>query len=179
MIASFGGGWKNVVPGLAGKDTIAANHAINCQPATFNMVGQPCEANPMRLDLEEAGALVGKPAFIVNAILNPALRPVRIVAGDPVQAHREGVRTSARLYGVEIEAPADVVITNSCPMDTDVRQGFKALANTVRATRAGGVIFTCLRASEGMGALNVPSREIPLAGRHAGRRLALLPFFAG
>jgi nickel-dependent lactate racemase len=38
IIASFGGGYKNLVPGVAGRQTIAHNHALNCSPATYNMV---------------------------------------------------------------------------------------------------------------------------------------------
>jgi lactate racemase len=41
IIASFGGGYKNLVPGVAGRMTVAHNHSLNCSPATFNMVGQP------------------------------------------------------------------------------------------------------------------------------------------
>ena len=128
IIASFGGGYKNLVPGVAGRQTVAHNHSLNCTPETFNMVGQPIERNPMRLDLEEAAGMLKGRVFIVNAVLNSALQAVRIVAGDPIAAHREGARTSAAIYGVSLPAPADIVITNSHPMDNDLRQGVKALA---------------------------------------------------
>jgi len=32
VIASFGGGCKNLVPGVAGRATIASNHSLNCGP---------------------------------------------------------------------------------------------------------------------------------------------------
>jgi malate dehydrogenase (oxaloacetate-decarboxylating)(NADP+) len=41
-----------------------------------------------------------------------------------------------------------VVIANSHLMDQDLRQGVKALANTIRAVRAGGVQVTLVRAKE-------------------------------
>ena len=41
IIASFGGGYKNLLPGVAGRETVAHNHSLNCTPTTFNMVGQP------------------------------------------------------------------------------------------------------------------------------------------
>ena len=77
IIASFGGGYKNLIPGVASRQTIAHNHALNCTPDTFNMVGQPIEKNPMRLDLEEAGKMIKAPVFIVNAVLNSSLEVVR------------------------------------------------------------------------------------------------------
>jgi nickel-dependent lactate racemase len=56
LIARFGGGYKNLIPGVAGRETVAHNHALNCRPDTFNRVGQPIERNLMRLDLEERGS---------------------------------------------------------------------------------------------------------------------------
>jgi len=88
IIASFGGGYKNIVPGVAGRATTAHNHTLNCAPATFNMVGQPIDENPMRLDLEEGAAMLKPPVFIVNAILDNQQQVVRVVAGDPILAHR-------------------------------------------------------------------------------------------
>ncbi len=173
IIASFGGGYKNIVPGVAARETIAHNHALNCAPATFNMVGQPIDRNPMRLDLEEAGRMLKPPVFVVNAVLDSRQQVVRVVSGDPVAAHREGVRTSATLYGVAVPAPADVVITDSNPMNQDLRQGVKALANTIRAVRRGGVLITLVKADEGVGVFGLANRKLPL-GRGALRTLAPL-----
>jgi nickel-dependent lactate racemase len=173
IIAGFGGGYKNLVPGVAGRPTVAHNHSLNCAPATFNNVGCPIDQNPMRLDLEEAGQMLHKPVFIVNAVLDSALRPVRVVSGGPVAAHREGARTSAAIYGVQAPGPADVVITDSHPMDQDLRQGVKALANTVRALKPGGTLITLVRAEEGVGVFGLASRKLPL-GRGGMQRVAPL-----
>jgi nickel-dependent lactate racemase len=176
IIASFGGGYKNIIPGVAGRLTTAHNHTLNCSPATFNMVGQPIDRNPMRLDLEEGAAMLRPPVFIINAILNNLQQVVKIVAGDPVKAHRAGVEASSRLYGVPVKAAADIVITDSHPMDSDLRQGVKALANTVRALKPGGVIITLVRAEEGVGVFGLANTKLPL-GRKALQFLApvLLP----
>jgi len=173
IIASFGGGYKNLLPGVAGRETVAHNHSLNCTPTTFNMVGQPIERNPMRLDLEEGGRMLNGPVFIVNSVLNSDLQIVRVVAGDPLAAHRQGVRVSAEMYGVPVPALADVVITDSHPMDQDLRQGVKALANTVRAVRRGGVQITLARAEEGVGVFGLANRRLPL-GRRALKALAPL-----
>jgi nickel-dependent lactate racemase len=173
IIASFGGGYKNLIPGVAGRETIAHNHALNCAPETFNMVGQPIERNPMRLDLEEAGEMLKPTVFIVNAILNSQQEVVQVVAGDPIEAHRHGVRNSANMYGAQVPAAAEVVITDSHPMDQDLRQGVKALANTIRAVRRGGVHITLVRASEGVGVFGLADSDLPL-GRRALRLLAPL-----
>lgn len=176
IIAGFGGGYKNLIPGVAGRETIGRNHALNCSPATFAMTGRPAEDNPMRQDFEEAGAMLRPVVFIVNAILNGGLEVVRIVAGHPIAAHREGARISAALNAVPITGPADIVITDSHPMDQDFRQGMKALANAIHAVRRGGVLLTLVRAEEGLGVMGMARRRLPL-GPAALRLLAplLLP----
>lgn len=176
IIASFGGGYKNLLPGVAGRASIANNHGLNCSPSTFNMVGQPIENNPMRMDLEEAGRMLKPAVFIVNAILDNRQRLIQIVAGDPILAHRAGVRVSSNLYGVKIPGPADVVITDSHPMNSDLRQGVKALANTVRALKPGGVLITLVKAEEGVGVFGLANKKLPV-GRNALKLLApvLLP----
>ena len=176
LIASFGGGYKNLVPGLAGRATIAHNHALNCRPEHFNSVGQPIDRNPMRLDLEEAAAMLRPPVFVVNAVLNSALEVVQVVSGHPVAAHREGARVSAQIYGVAVPAQADVVITSSHPMDHDLRQGVKALGNVVCALRPGGVMITLIRAVEGLGVFGLANTRLPV-GRSGLQLLApaLLP----
>ena len=171
IIASFGGGYKNILPGIAGRESIAHNHALNCRPDTFNMVGQPIDRNPMRQDLEEAGQMLKGKVFIVNAILNNLQQVVGIVCGDPILAHREGVRVSANLYGVDVMEKADVVITDSHPMDSDLRQGVKALANTIRALKPGGILITIVRAEEGVGVFGLANKKLPL-GKKALKTLA-------
>ncbi len=173
IIASFGGGYKNILPGTAARITVAHNHSLNATPSTFNMVGQPIEVNPMWQDLEEGAAMLTPPVFIVNAVLDADLNLVRVVAGDPIQAHRAGCETSAQLFGVPVKEPADVVITNSFPMDSDLRQGVKALANNVRAVKKGGVMITMVRAEEGVGVFGLAEKKLPL-GRRALRFLAPL-----
>ncbi len=176
-IAGFGGGYKNLFPGVAGKATIAANHALNTTPQTFNGVGTKPEDNPMRCDLEECGKLVPTKVFIVNAVLDGYQRIVKIVAGDPIAAHREGVKTAQLIFGAKIEKQADVLITSSHPMNIDLRQGFKAMANLIGAVRPGGVMLNCVAAEQGLGDMNMPSRNLYL-GKKSVKFLAhlLLPW---
>lgn len=165
IIASFGGGYKNLIPGVAGRETIAHNHGLNCTPSTFNMVGQQIERNPMRQDLEEGAQMLKQPVFILNAVLNSSLQVVDVVCGHPIAAHRRGAAVSAAMYGAIIPAKADVVITASHPMDQDLRQGVKALANTVRAVKPGGVVITLVRADEGVGVFGLANKKLPVGRR--------------
>ena len=61
-------------------------------------------------------------------------------------------------------------------MNSDLRQGVKALANTVRALKPGGVIITLVQAEEGVGVFGLANKKLPV-GRKALQFLApvLLP----
>lgn len=159
--AGFGGGFKNVLPGVAGVETIANNHAICAHPKYFSMIGTDPDTNPMRQDIEEAGRMLRGDTFLVNTVLNSDIEIVRLVAGDPVAAHREGVGTAAQVFGAKIPSQADVLITNSCPMDIDLRQGVKAVANTLFAVKPGGVVLACLKCDEGMGNIKIHGVKLP------------------
>ena len=111
------------------------------------------------------GRLLKPVVFIINVVLDSQLEPVRVVTGDPVQAHREGVHVSAMMYGVPVQRPADVVIAASNPMNQDLRQGVKALANTIRLVRQDGVHITLVRANEGVGVFGLANRKLPLGRR--------------
>jgi nickel-dependent lactate racemase len=132
----------------------------------------------MRRDLEECGRMLKTPVFVVNAVLNGALSVVDVSAGDPVAAHREGIKLSRRIFGVEIDAPADVLITGSDPLNIDLRQGLKGLANTIRAVRPGGVMVNLVAAEQGLGDMTMPSKNLWI-GKKTLRALAyaLLPLF--
>ncbi len=163
--AGFGGGFKNILPGVAGAETIGHNHYLGASDKYFSMIGWEPEDNLMRMDIEETGRMLPGSTCIVNTVLNPEMEVVRIVAGDPVLAHREGLKTARRIYGVRIPKRADIVLTDSFPMDTGFRQDVKSVANTLFAAKEGGTIMAlwrCRKAFDGM-KVSIP-RVIPPLG---------------
>ncbi len=140
--AGFGGGYKNILPGCAGPHAIGHNHYIGATPELFSMIGYAPENNPMRQDIEEACGKLPGTTFIINTILNPKLEIVDIVAGDPIHAHRKGIQLAKEMYGVEISEQADVVITNSHPLDVNFRQAVKGIANTLFAAKENGMLVS-------------------------------------
>ncbi|MBL9123509.1 MAG: hypothetical protein JNG90_07735, partial [Planctomycetaceae bacterium] len=127
----------------------------------FNYVGIPAEDSPMRLDLEEAAAKVGREVFVVNAALTPTAAPVRFFCGDPVQAMRAGAQFVRAHTEVVVPERADVVIANSSPFDADLRQGMKCVGNTFFAARPGGAMLGFVRCTEGRGDLPLPPLTLP------------------
>ncbi len=161
VLAGFGGGLKNLVPGCAGAETIARNHLVGTTGREIAQIGVDPDSNPLRRDLEEAAGLLKAEVFLVNTVLNPRQEIVRIFAGDARAAHREGVHLAREIYGVRVPEPADVVITNSAPMDSDLRQGAKCIGNTLAAVKERGTILALLRCREGVGDFKLSGKSLP------------------
>ena len=159
LLLGFGGGCKMILPGLASSRTIAENHMQGVSAERYNYVGIP--ESPMRLDLEEGVMMLGKEIFIVNAVMNESLEICRFFAGDPIKAHREGVKFSQSLCERPVEQQADVVIVASDPMNADLRQGMKCVGNVQESVRPGGLIIGLLECRHGLGDITVPPKSLP------------------
>jgi nickel-dependent lactate racemase len=160
LLLGFGGGLKMIVPGLAAEQTIAQNHMQGVTADRFNYVG--ADISDMRLDLEEAAQKVGKPYFIVNAIMNERLEVCRFVCGDPIAAHREGIATVRGINARPIPRHADVAIVASSPMNADLRQGMKSIGNIEQSVRENGLVLAFLDCNNGIGDLTVPPKALPM-----------------
>ncbi len=147
--AGYSGGAKAIMPGASTRAAIQANHSRMVLPEAK---AGTLETNPLRMDIEEAGAMVGID-FIVNVVLSEHKEILKAVAGDAVQAHREGCRFLDRLYRKELSAPADIVLVSQggAPKDLNLYQTQKALDNAKNAVKDGGIIILIGSCREGLG----------------------------
>lgn len=114
--AGFGGGGKMILPGVAHIESITTNHQRLCQLSeagsmvldTWGRV----DDNPQRLDMEEIARMAGLD-FSINALVNTRRETIGLFAGDPVQAHRKGVRIARKIYATRTPNPADIVVANA------------------------------------------------------------------
>lgn len=150
FFAGYSGGPKAILPGLAGADTIFANHSpemiADPQAGFDRTVG-----NPIWEEMLEA-ALRVENTFLVNVTLNRQNAITGVFAGDLQAAHAKGcdfVRKSSRLG---ITAPYDVVITTNSgyPLDQNLYQCVKGLAAAGKAVRKGGAILLLVACEEGL-----------------------------
>ncbi|GMG95361.1 nickel-dependent lactate racemase family protein [Tepidimicrobium xylanilyticum] len=147
--AGYSGGNKALLPGVTSKRTIEANHKMMIWPGTRPGV---TEGNPMREDIEEGGR-IGGVKFIVNAVLNGNKEIVKVVAGDPIKAHRQGAKYVDQMYKREISEKADIVIA-SCggfPKDINLYQAQKGLENASYALKDAGSMILLAECKEGLG----------------------------
>ncbi len=143
LLAGYSGGVKSMAVGVAGEETIAATH--NYQMLQQTRLGI-VEGNEFRRFLTEAAQAIGL-HFIVNVVQTGKKEVVKVVAGDPVEAFHEGVKTARLLYEVEIDQPGKIVVSGvSYPKSRDLYQATRA-ANVVvfgpqpLVTRGGTILI--------------------------------------
>lgn len=156
MIAGFGGGLKNIIPGCAGRESIAGTHLIGEASTRFSGVGKRGEECPTRLLLEEGALLLQGDIFLVNTVLQRDGRIAGVFCGHPVQAHRQGCELAEKIYGVKVGKKADVALVGSNPMDIDLWQGIKCLGNVSAGVKDEGLIIAFIRCSQGTGDMKIP-----------------------
>lgn len=152
FFSGFGGGRKAVLPGVAAMETIRRNHSLMMSPDA--QLGK-LHGNPVYEDQMEGVRLFAKEhrMFLFNAILNAKKQFLKIFAGDWEKAHLEACKFVDKVYGVEIDAPADIVIA-SCggyPKDINVYQLQKTMDNAWCAVKDGGVVIIIGECEEGSG----------------------------
>ena len=147
--AGYSGGVKAIMPGASTRDAIQANHSMMVRPEAC---AGALDTNPLRQDLEEAGAICGID-FILNVVLSEHKEILRAVAGHPVEAHRAGCRFLDTLYLKELPCGADIVLVSQggAPKDLNLYQTQKALDNARHAVNPGGVIILIGSCKEGLG----------------------------
>lgn len=161
--AGFGGGMKNILPGVASADTIGSHHVIIAEPPyRFNRVGMAPEENSFRQDLEEVRSMIEAEIFCINVVLNHAGRVIESFAGEVIQCHRNAIDFNIRVSGKKLKGKVDGVIVNSYPMDINFKQSMKCVGNSLPALKEGGAVMGFLRAERGLDDIEAPKDAKPL-----------------
>ena len=150
FFAGFSGGRKSILPGVAARETVLANHCAE-------FIAHPCartgslKGNPIHKDMLFA-AKAAKLAWIVNVVIDARKRIVRAFAGAPEPAHAAGCAFLRGLAQVRVPE-SDIVITSNggYPLDQNLYQSVKGMTAGEAAVRQGGVIIICASCSDGSG----------------------------
>lgn len=151
--AGFGGGRKSLVPGLAGRGTIAHNHSLTLDLAAnrFHPLvhAGTLTGNPVAGEMLE-GARMRRPDFIINTVLTPDHRLAGVFAGDMEAAHRAACGFAESIYRCNINEPADFAVASAAGASNWI-QAHKALYNADRAVKPDGRIVLLAPCPEGLG----------------------------
>ena len=150
FFAGYSGGRKSVLPGVASRECVLANHCAEFIDHPRARQGV-LDGNPIHTDMEWAAQKAGL-AFILNVVLNGSKRVIRAVAGDAVKAHRAGCDFLEGLCVVK-PVPADVVVSTNggYPLDQNIYQAVKGMTAAEATVKEGGVIIMAAASADGHG----------------------------
>ena len=147
----FGGGGKNILPGVSGIETIHANHTRVVQDLKDRGVGFVGnlglrENSKMKDEIADAVKAV-KLDYLINVLPNSSREPVDLVAGDPDLAYEKGVAAARKMYITPYYGDADVVVTNA---NAKASEALIALILGARSLKeSGGDIVTVVNCPAG------------------------------
>ena len=149
QFVGYTGGCKGAFIGLAGGETIAANHSMLSDSAAKLGV---CSGNPVREDIDELTDFLSID-LVINVVLNTANEVVRVFAGDPHDVLAAAVPLVQDVCETAVPHAMDVVIASpgGYPKDINLYQAQKALAHACELVRPGGSVILVAECREGAG----------------------------
>lgn len=150
FFAGFSGGRKSVLPGIAARRTVLANHCSKFIASDHARAGL-LDNNPLHIDMMFA-AEAAKLAFIFNVVIDSDKKIIHAVAGNRVTAHRQGCDFMKDLASIDAK-PADIVITSNggYPLDQNIYQAVKGMTAAEASAKEDGVIIIAAACNDGHG----------------------------
>lgn len=150
FFAGFSGGRKSILPGIAGYDSVLANHCAEFIAHPKARTGI-LEGNPIHEDMLYA-AEASHLAFILNVALDSQKKICDAFAGHWNEAHLAGC-AFVRDRSYVKASPADIVITSNggYPLDQNIYQAVKGMTAAEATCREGGVIIIAAECRDGHG----------------------------
>ncbi len=150
FFAGFSGARKSVLPGIASRVTVLANHCSEFIASPYARTGI-LENNPIHEDMVYAGKTANL-AYIVNVVIDENKEVIYAVAGDMEKAHEKGCEFLSDLCKVQA-VPADIVISTNggYPLDQNIYQSVKGMTAAEASVKKGGVIIMLSKCNDGTG----------------------------
>ena len=147
----FSGGYKSIVPGLAGAETILANHSAEKIASPYARFGIQ-ENNPLPEHSSRLAKIAGVD-FTIYVCINKKHEITKIAAGDVDLVHKKLVDYQNKYVFKEIQEPFDIVVCRNggFPLDLNLYQAVKSMAIGEMVVKRGGTIISVNECSEGVG----------------------------
>lgn len=145
-ICGYTGGGKILVPGLSGPETVNKMHWNRIDVPSSRVIGH--RDNTIRHSIDALARKAGLD-FVLDVITDANERILDAVAGDMVEAHRNGCRRAAKRFKVQFEKEYDIVVSDSYPFGIEFWQANKALDMAAHFVKKGGVIILIAPCPEG------------------------------
>lgn len=147
--AGFTGGRKAFLPGVAGYETIVANHKLALSDAAHSLA---LEGNPVHQDMIDALTHIKAPVFSVMAVMDRVHQVASVCSGGINEAFEKAVEVAKKIFCVRIPQKADIVVSVATfPMDINLYQSQKAIDNGGLAVKDGGSLILVSACRDGIG----------------------------
>ena len=162
----FAGGRKSIAPGIAGAETIQANHSAENIAHPMARFGID-EGNPMHKNSKQISDIIGAD-FIVNVCINEKHEITQVAAGNIKQVHERLVNYQLNYIFKEIDELYDIVICGNggYPLDLNLYQAVKSMAIGEIAVKEGGTIISVNELSDGVGIGQENFRDLIFSGEN-------------
>jgi nickel-dependent lactate racemase len=152
LMAGFSGGRKLIAPGVAFEETIRTLHSPRFMRDERAVEGS-IEENPLHKELLEIAQLAGHD-FAMDVVLAEGRRIASVFAGQPQQAHAEGIGFVRKHTTQWIDSKVDAAVTTAAgyPLDLTFYQAVKGVTAASHLVRPGGIILLLAACDEGAGA---------------------------
>jgi nickel-dependent lactate racemase len=154
--AGFTGGVKAVFPGLAGFDSVVANHGLcldlAAQRFATGVAPGALAGNPVQEDFREVLPLL-PPVFVINTVLAEDRDPAFFAAGAPIAAHEACCAFVDAHFRCELPHPAGLLLLSAGghPRDISLYQAHKALKHAQGGLAEKARILFFAQCPDGMG----------------------------
>ncbi|CAH2213641.1 nickel-dependent lactate racemase [Tepidibacter aestuarii] len=150
FFAGFSGGRKSILPGIAGAETILANH---CSEFISNKNARTgiLKCNPIHTDMLYA-AKVSNLEFILNVVIDKDKKIINAFSGDSEFAHAKGCDFVKDLSKVD-NVKADIVVTSNggYPLDQNIYQSVKGMTSAEACCNEDAIIIMVCACNDGHG----------------------------
>jgi nickel-dependent lactate racemase len=147
--AGYTGGRKAFLPGVAGFETVEANHKLALDQRARALA---LADNPVSQDMDDALNLLTAHVFSVMTVLDKRQGLAGCFAGDIRSSFAAAAEKANAIFAVRLPAKADIVISLARhPMDIDLYQAQKAIDNGSLALADGGVLILVASCRDGVG----------------------------
>ena len=151
LMLGFSGGRKMIAPGLAAQETIKVIHSPKFMRESLAVEGS-VEENPLHAELLEI-ARMARHDFMLDVTLTQGREISGVFAGDPVEAHRAGVKFLRESSVEFVPEYVDAAITSAAgnPLDLTFYQTIKGITAVQHIVKPGGKILVVSACTEGIG----------------------------
>jgi len=148
--AGFTGGRKSFLPGVAGRETIQANHSYALTPQAKILC---LKGNPVAENMEETIDLLKEKDILSLQCINDEEGRIYFAdMGDIKDVFYRCVEKAKEVFTFTLPHKYPIVVVNVCPpLNKDFYQSHKALENVKDAVVDGGIMILHSACEEGLG----------------------------